>query len=96
MKKILSDELKKFFNIDKSDNVIKLAKQREIKTISGLVTLITSLNDTTTSPKEVAQQLEDIVVCILIKGNNATDLEKSLKNFLECYQEKLVLNSSEF
>lgn len=90
MKQILIDELKKFFNMNIEDNLIKLEKDSKVRAISGLTTLIKGLNDPTTSPKGIAQQLEDVIVCILIKDKNATDLERSLKSILENYQEKLA------
>ena len=95
MKQILIDELKKFFNMNKEDNLIKLTKDSQIRTIDGLADLITSLNDPATSPKEIVQRLEDIIVCISIK-KNVTDVEKSLKNILENYQEKLATGEIEF
>lgn len=95
MKQILIDELKKFFNMNKEDNLIKLAKDSKIRTINGLATLITSLNEPAISPKEIAQQVEDIIVCISIKNKN-TELEISLKNILESYQEKLATGEIEF
>ncbi|MDR3442280.1 MAG: hypothetical protein P4L65_04625 [Legionella sp.] len=90
MKQILIDELKNFFNMNIEDNLIKLEKDSKVRAISGLTTLIKGLNDPTTSPKEIAQQLEDIIVCISLKSKNATDLERSLKSILENYQEKLA------
>ncbi len=96
MKQKLIDELKKFFNMDKEDKLVKLAEDRKIRTISGLAALITSLNDPAISPKEIAQQLENIIVCISIKNNNVTDLEQSLKNILENYQEELATSEIKF
>jgi undecaprenyl pyrophosphate synthase len=96
MKQILIDELKKFFKMNKEDNLIKLEKDSKVKAISGLSTLIKGLNDPITSPKEIVQQVEDVIVCISLKNKNATDLERSLKSILESYQEKLENGEIEF
>lgn len=89
MKQELIIELKHFFKLDNQDDIMALEKDSKVSTINGLSTLIKSLNDQSTSPKEIAQQVEHIVVCISMKRERATDLEKSLKSALEKYQQKL-------
>lgn len=95
MKQSLSDELKKIFNLNKEDNLITLVKDRRVRSISGLSSLITSLNDSTVSPKTIAQQLEDVIVCISIKDKDATELETSLKIILEAFQDTLITGEIE-
>ncbi|WED42692.1 hypothetical protein [Legionella cardiaca] len=89
MKQILINELKKVFNLGKEDNLSKLEKDNKAAAVPGLLTLIKKLNDASTSPKEIALQVEEVVVCIALKDTKATELEKSLKQALENYQDKL-------
>lgn len=96
MKQLLINELKKFFKLKETDNLIKLEKDSKIRAISGLSILIQGLNDPITSPKEIVQQLEDVIVCISLKNKNVTDLEISLKSILESFQEKLDNGEIEF
>ena len=89
MKQILINELKKCFQLKKEENLVELAESTTVKSISGLSALIKSLTESTASPKEITQQVEDVLVCIAMKNKPTTDLEKSLTTALSDYQKKL-------
>jgi hypothetical protein len=89
MKQELITELRAFFKLDQQETLMSLEKNSKYNMINGLLPLIKSLNDPSISPKEIAQQVENVIVNIFIKREKATDLEKALKSVLEKFQQKL-------
>lgn len=96
MKQELIEELKKNFKLPPEAELNNLKKNKEAMTIKGLVALIEGVNDPTTSPKEIAQRLENVIVCIAINNTHATPLEKSLQRSLESFQNKLASGEIDF
>ena len=85
MNEKLVSTLKNFFNFNKNQSINELALLPEVKAIGGLVTLLKSIDEAGTSPKIIAQNLEDVIVRIYLQ-TPPSELEKELLTILEKVQ----------
>lgn len=89
VKQELLDELEQLFKSYPKKQAFLLTSNKTVKAISGFDDLINTLRDLKSSPKQVALQVEAVIINITMKQAAATELEQSLKKLLEEYQDKL-------
>lgn len=93
MREQLTSALKSLFDLSEKDALTIIVKALNAKNIAGLATLITSLGKTETNPKEIVQNLEDVIVQIAIK-KHPTQFEERLCDILkEASNEPEITNS---